>query len=262
MTRVATYLESAIEIARSAGAIVRQGWGRPGRIEYKGDVNPVTEYDRRAEAIIAAALRKQFPTHYILAEEQGESGPGDSPYTWLIDPLDGTVNFGHGFPAFAVSIGLMHRAEGLVGVIFDPTRDELFSAAAGMGAHLNSAPIQVSDITRIDRALVATGFAYDRHTATDNNVDNLARFLRRCQGIRRAGSAALDLAYVACGRLDGHWEMGLHPWDVGAGTVIVREAGGRVTDFCGKDDDHRSGRRIVASNGRIHQEMLDVLVGA
>jgi myo-inositol-1(or 4)-monophosphatase len=156
----------------------------------------------------------------------------------------------------------MHRAEGLVGVIFDPTRDELFSAAAGMGAHLNSAPIQVSRTMQLDRALLATGFGYDRRTATDNNVDNLARFLRRCQGIRRAGSAALDLAYVACGRLDGHWEMGLHPWDVAAGTLIIREAGGRVTDFAGADEDHRSGSRIVASNGHIHEEMIEVLVGA
>ena len=252
-------LDTAIKIARAAGAILRQGWGRAGRVEYKGEVNLVTEYDRRAEALIVAALREQFPTHHIYAEEQGDAGPGDSPYTWLIDPLDGTTNFAHGFPAFAVSIGLMHQGEGVVGVIFDPTREELFTAGVGLGARLNGAPIHVSQAAELDRALLATGFAYNRRTAANNNVDNLARFVRRCQGIRRAGAAALDLAYVACGRLDGFWEMGLHPWDVAAGALIVRQAGGRVTDFGGGDDDHPSGRRIVASNGRIHNQMLDVL---
>jgi myo-inositol-1(or 4)-monophosphatase len=259
MAKMTNTLDIAIEIARAAGAILRQGWGRAGQIEYKGEVNLVTEYDRRAEALIVAALRKQFPTHHIYAEEQGDVGPGDSPYTWLIDPLDGTTNFAHGFPAFAVSIGLMHQGERIVGIIFDPTRDELFTAGVGLGARLNGVPIHVSDTASLDRALLATGFAYDRRTAANNNVNNLARFIRHCQGIRRAGSAALDLAYVACGRLDGFWEMGLHPWDVAAGTLIIHQAGGRVTDFDGRDDDHPSGQRVVASNGLIHQEMLDIL---
>jgi myo-inositol-1(or 4)-monophosphatase len=173
-----------------------------------------------------------------------------------VDPLDGTTNFAHGFPPFAVSIGLMYQSEGLVGVVFDPTRDELFTAGAGLGARLNGAPITVSRTLSLDRALLGTGFAYDRRTEVDNNVKNLARLIRRCQGVRRTGSAALDLAYVACGRLDGFWEMNLLPWDVTAGSLIVRQAGGRVSDFFGGDDDHSSGRRIVASNGYIHDEML------
>jgi myo-inositol-1(or 4)-monophosphatase len=258
MLQTKEMLDSAIEIAQAAGAILRQGWGRAGRIEYKGTVNLVTEYDRRAEAIIIEALRERFPTHHIYSEEQGDLGPGDSPYTWLIDPLDGTTNFAHGFPPFSVSIGLMHLGEALIGVVFDPTRDDLFTAGIGHGARLNGAPIHVSTISTLDRALLGTGFAYDRQTATDNNIDNVARLIRLCQGIRRAGSAALDLAYVACGRLDGFWEMGLHPWDVAAGTLIVREAGGRVTDFEG-GDDHQSGRRILASNGRIHDELVSGL---
>lgn len=222
-------------------------------------MNLVTEYDRRAEARILTAIQEKYPHHHICSEEQGDVGPKDSPYTWLIDPLDGTTNFAHGFPPFAVSIGLMQQNIGLVGVIFDPTRDELFAAGAGLGARLNGAPITVSKTPSLDRALLGTGFAYDRRTEADNNVENLARLIRRCQGVRRAGAAALDLAYVACGRLDGFWEMNLLPWDVAAGTLIIREAGGHVTDFAGGDDDHGSGRRIVASNGHIHSEMLSLL---
>ncbi len=261
MIELPSTIDIASEIAQAAGALLRQGWGHVRQIEYKGQVNLVTEYDRQAEALIVQALREQFPTHHIYAEEQGEAGPGDSPYTWLIDPLDGTTNFAHSFPAFGVSIGLMHGREHLVGVVYDPTRDELFTAGLGLGAQLNGAAIQVSQITSLDRALLATGFAYDRRTAADNNVENFSRFIRRCQGVRRAGAAALDLGYVACGRLDGFWEMRLYPWDVAAGTLVVREAGGRVTDFAGGQDDHPSGQKIVASNGFIHQEMLAVLSG-
>jgi len=259
MAQIGDILDITIDIVRAAGAILRQGWGRAGQIDFKGEVDLVTEYDRRAEALIVTALRERFPTHHIYAEEQGDAGPGDSPFTWLIDPLDGTTNFAHGFPVFAVSVGLMHQGERLVGVVYDPTRDELFTAGLEMGARLNGAPAHVSETGTLDRALLATGFAYDRRTAADNNVGNVARFIRRCQGLRRAGAAALDLAYVACGRLDGYWEMGLNPWDVTAGTLIVQEAGGRVTDFHGGDREHPSGRRIIASNGRIHAEMLDVL---
>ncbi len=262
MPQISTFLDVTIEIVRAAGAILRQGWGRAGQIDFKGEVDLVTEYDRRAEALIVAALLERFPTHHIYAEEQGDAGPGDSPYTWLIDPLDGTTNFAHGFPVFAVSVGLMHRGERLVGVVYDPTRDELYTAGKEMGARLNGGRVRVSEVPTLDQALLATGFAYDRRTAADNNVGNVARFIRRCQGLRRAGAAALDLAYVACGRLDGYWEMGLNPWDVAAGTLIVQEAGGQVTDFAGGDQEHPSGKRIVASNGRIHSEMLDVLHGA
>ena len=251
--------DSAAGIAREAGDVLRQGWGRVRDVEFKGEVNLVTEYDRQAERLIVTALKKKFPLHHIYAEEYGDAGYPNSDFTWLIDPLDGTTNFAHGFPVFAVSIGLAHRGERLVGVIYDPLRDEMFTAGNGLGACLNGETIHVSDTMLLDRALLATGFAYNRRTAKDNNVNNFARFVRRCQGVRRAGAAALDLAYVACGRLDGFWEMGLHPWDVAAGTLIISEAGGQVTDFDGDDRDHPSGRKIVASNGRIHAEILLVL---
>jgi myo-inositol-1(or 4)-monophosphatase len=238
---------------------LHEGWGHVGRVEHKGDVNLVTEYDRRAESLITDALQEAFPDHHIYAEEGSDIGLQSSPYTWLVDPLDGTTNFAHGFPVFAVSIGLVHRAEGLAGVIYDPTRDELFTAGAGRGAHLNERPIEVSQVDSLDEALLATGFAYNREWAADHNIPYLDAFLRRSQGIRRAGAAALDLAYVACGRLDGHWEMHLHPWDVAAGILIVTEAGGRVTDLRGGHEFDQSGREIVASNGRIHDAMLEVL---
>lgn len=259
MIRVLDTIAKTAAIAREAGMLLRAGWGHVDRVEYKGEVNLVTDYDRRAEALITAALRKEFPDHHIHAEEQGDIGLEDSPYTWLVDPLDGTTNFAHGFPAFAVSIGLVHRGEGLVGAIYDPIRDELFTAGAGCGAHLNKNPINVSQVDTLGQALLATGFAYDREWAADNNLPYLDKFLRHSQGIRRAGAAALDLAYVACGRLDGHWEMRLLPWDVAAGILIVTEAGGRVTDFRGNHELDHCGREIVASNGRIHSAMLQIL---
>jgi myo-inositol-1(or 4)-monophosphatase len=252
-------LQNAVKIAKKAGAVIRQGWGRVDHVEYKGQVDLLTEYDRKSEEIILSSLTELFPDHHIYSEEKGDVGPAGSEFSWSIDPLDGTTNFAHGFPCFAVSIGLLHRSNGVVGVIYDPIMDELFAAGEGLGAYLNGVRIQVSSTRTLNRALLATGFAYDRRTAENNNVDNLSRFVRRSQGIRRAGAAALDLAYVACGRLDGFWELGLHPWDVAAGTVIVRQAGGQVTDFNGRQVDNVSGKRIIASNGHIHQEMLDVL---
>lgn len=259
MIQIQDTLDKTVGIARAAGLLLRRGWGRPGQVEHKGQVDLVTDFDRQAEALITNALRVEFPDHTIHAEEQGTVGLADSPYTWVVDPLDGTTNFAHGFPVFAVSIGLVHRGETLVGVIYDPLRDELFAAGAGRGAQLNQNPIEVSQIDTLAQALLATGFAYDRAWAADHNLPYLDRFLRRCQGIRRAGSAALDLAYVACGRLDGHWEMRLHPWDVAAGILLVTEAGGRVTDFDGGHQRHHSGLEIVASNGRIHDAMLQTL---
>jgi myo-inositol-1(or 4)-monophosphatase len=259
MIRIEETTQKTARIARRAGDLLRQGWGSVGRVEFKGDVDLVTDYDRGAERIITDALRHEFPDHHIHAEEQGYIGIESSPYTWYVDPLDGTTNFAHGFPAFAVSIGLTHLGESLIGVIYDPLRDELFTAGAGRGAHLNGCPICVSQVDALDRALLSTGFAYDRDWAARHNLPYLAEFLRRCQGIRRGGSAALDLAYVACGRLDGHWEMRLHPWDVAAGILIVTQAGGRVTDFGGGHRFDQSGREIIASNGKIHAAMLEVL---
>ncbi len=254
-------LDKTIEIAHKAGSVLRQGWGQVAHVGYKGEVNLVTEYDTRVEAMVIAALRRAFPDHAIHAEEEGdvETGNGpQAPYKWLIDPLDGTTNFAHGFPAFAVSLALTHRGVPVVGVVYDPVIDECFAAARGHGARRNGRPIHVSPTPTLNTALLATGFAYDRRTRPDNNVGHFAHFIRRCQGLRRAGAAALDLAYVACGRLDGFWELRLHPWDVAAGILLVQEAGGRVTDLEG-GPDYLSGEQIVASNGHIHDEMLAVL---
>jgi myo-inositol-1(or 4)-monophosphatase len=258
MTDLITTLKSAVDIARRAGQVVLQGWGQVGGIDYKGEVDLVTDYDRRSEALIVDALSQAFPHHAIHAEEEGVVNHSQSPYLWLIDPLDGTTNFAHGFPVFAVSLGLLHQGVPVVGVIYDPTRDECFAASQGGGVTLNGRPIQVSPTPNLDTALLATGFSYDRRTRPDNNVGLLARFIRRCQGLRRAGAAALDLAYVACGRLDGFWELRLHPWDLAAGVLLVQEAGGRVSDLAGGPND-LSGQEILASNGQIHQQMLEVL---
>jgi len=252
-------------IARKAGDGLRAAYHRPREIEYKGEIDLVTQADRDSEAAIVAALREHFPDHAILAEEAAGAGAEgyisrDVPM-WVVDPLDGTTNFAHGFPVFAVTMALVDGGEPVVGVTYDPMRDELFSAARGRGAQRNGEPIRVSETGTLRKALLATGFPYDRHVAEDNNIESLSRFIRRAQGIRRAGAAALDLAYVACGRLDGYWEFRLHPWDVGAGILLVREAGGVVTDYAGwrGSDLPLCGAEIVASNGRIHEDMVGVL---
>ncbi len=254
-------LETAIEIAREAGAIVRDDFPRAGldHVHFKGAVNPVTETDTAAESLILERLREAFPDHRILAEESGgdEWRETSSPI-WLIDPLDGTNNFAHGFPHVGVSLVLLADGKPVVGVIYDPLRDELFSAAAEQGSYLNGEPIHVSGVDELADAFLATGFPYDRRTAEDNNVERLDHFLRRSQGVRRAGAAVLDLAYVACGRLDGFWEIRLHPWDVAGGILLVREAGGAVTDF-ERNSDCLSGEQIVASNGQLHGQMVRVI---
>lgn len=253
-------LTTAEQIARKAGAILAEAYDQPRQITYKGVVDPVTQADHAAEAAILDSLNQHFPDHAILAEESG-SHPGENALQWLVDPLDGTVNFAHGFPVFAVSLALWHGDTPLVGAIYDPLRDECFTAARGQGASLNGRPIQVTNESVLRHALLATGFPYDRHTAEHNNIEAVAVFIRRAQGIRRAGAAALDLAYVACGRLDGFWERGLQAWDMGAGVLLIEEAGGRVTNYKGDPDKKTllADRQIVASNGHIHQQMLDTL---
>jgi myo-inositol-1(or 4)-monophosphatase len=254
-------LQTATAIAHEAGAVVRDRFPRTRltRIGFKGVVNPVTETDVAVEALIVAHLRAAFPGHRFLGEEGGGDewrAPG-SPI-WLIDPLDGTNNFAHGFPPVGVSLALLADGQPVVGVIHDPLRGETFAATAGGGATLDGQPIQVSSVGQLADAFLATGFPYDRRTAPDNNVERLDHFLRRSLGVRRAGAAVLDQAYVACGRLDGFWEIRLKPWDVAAGVLLVREAGGRATDFEGSPDC-LSGEFIVASNGRIHDDMLRVI---
>ena len=254
-------LQTAVAVAHEAGALVRTAFPRTAltNVSYKGAVNPVTETDLAAERLILDRLHAAFPTHRFYAEESGgDEWRAPGPPIWLIDPLDGTVNFAHGFPYVGVSLALVVEGQPVVGVIYDPLRDETFAASLGNGATLNGEPIHVSGVEKLERALLATGFPYDRRTAPDNNTQRLDHFLRRCQGVRRAGAAVLDLSYVACGRLDGFWEIRLNPWDVAAGIIIVREAGGRVTDDQGSPDCV-SGTFIVGSNGRIHEEMLRVI---
>ncbi len=249
--------------AREAGALLRRAYRQPIDIDYKGTINLVTQADRDSEAAIVAAIQARYPDHAILAEEGSGDGNHSSPdgLTWLIDPLDGTTNFAHRFPVFAVSLALRDSSDVLLGVVYDPLRDECFTALRGQGAKLNGEPIRVSTVEEIGRALLATGFPYDRQEAVDNNSAAFAAFLRRAQGIRRGGSAAMDLAYVACGRFDGYWEMRLNPWDWGAGLLLVREAGGVVTHYDGRDDlDSIFGEaKLAASNGRIHAAILATL---
>lgn len=255
-------LRTAVHIARRAGEVLRQGWGTVQSVGYKGDIDLVTEWDQASERLIIAALRQAFPDHFIYAEEGGESGQAESGWAWLVDPLDGTTNYAHGFPVFAVSLAALYRGRTEVGVIYDPLRDECFTARRGAGVALNGVPIHVSATDALRRSLLATGFPYDVWTSPENNLDHFAHFILRAQGVRRPGAATLDLAYVACGRLDGFWELKLHAWDVAAGALLVEEAGGRVTDAQGHPSLNLSQAlipSIVASNGRIHDEMLAVL---
>ncbi len=247
----------AVEAARNAGAIVEEYARKGFRVEHKDAVNLVTDADTRAEQVIVEAIRRAFPDHQILAEERGQAG-STSPYKWVIDPLDGTTNFAHGFPAYCVSIGVEYQGRCILGVVFDPTRQELFAAEAGGGAFLNGTLLRVSRASRLDAALLVTGFAYDIRESEQNNLDHFARFALRAQGIRRTGTAALDLCYVAAGRFDGFWELKLHPWDTAAGSVILLEAGGRLSDLSGGSFSIY-GKELVASNGLVHEEMLEVL---
>jgi len=254
-------LEGAIAIAHRAGGVVAESFppSALGQIGFKGAVNPFTETDTAVDNLIRDYLQAHFPDYRILAEESGgDEWREPGPPIWLIDPLDGTNNFAHGFPHLGVSVALVEEQQPVVGVIYDPLRDETFAAVRGRGATLNGESIRVTSVAELSEAFLATGFPYDRRTAQDNNVERLDHFLRRSQGVRRAGAAVLDLAYVACGRLDGFWEIRLHPWDVAAGILIVREGGGTATNF-ERGLDCVSGRRIVASNGHIHDQMLRVI---
>lgn len=251
-------LAVAVEAARQAGEVLQECARAGFHIEHKNVINLVTDADRRAEQRIVDVIQKVVPFHRILAEERGLTRRSASPYQWVVDPLDGTTNFAHGFPSYCVSIGVEYKGRGLIGVVFDPTRDELFTAQRDKGAFLNGAPISVSSVDHLDRALLATGFAYDIRETPNNNLDHFARFALQAQGLRRTGTAALDLCYVAGGRFDGYWEVALNPWDMAAGIVILEEAGGKVTNFKGEMHSIYE-KELVASNGRLHQAMLTVL---
>jgi myo-inositol-1(or 4)-monophosphatase len=249
------FLQVALEAAREAGAVLLAEHSRPQKISYKGDVDLVTETDKRSEALIVGRLRREFSDHRIVAEEGSGGAATASRYEWHVDPLDGTTNFAHGYPCFAVSIGLLKDGEPLVGVVFNPVSDELFSASRGGGAFLNGKPIRVSTIEKLATSLVATGFpAHKRGDA--GNIQYYWQFTLRSHGVRRDGSAALDLCSVACGRFEAFWEFGLKSWDTAAGILLVQEAGGKVTDLSGAPY-RAGGPNILVSNGRIHAEMRD-----
>ncbi|MBD2440490.1 inositol monophosphatase family protein [Nostoc sp. FACHB-110] len=253
MTQLQIFLDIATEAALAAGAVL-QGYlgkledaviekGRPGDL--------VTAADKASEAVVLEIINRHFPHHSILAEESGKIGNQDNEFLWAIDPLDGTTNFAHQYPFFAVSIGLLIHGTPQVGVIYDPLHHELFRAAAGLGATRNRRPIQVSETSELHKSLLVTGFAYDRRETSDNNYAEFCHLTHLTQGVRRSGAASIDLAHVACGRVDGYWERGLSPWDMAAGIILLQEAGGKITAYDSTPLQIDSGR-ILATNGYIH----------
>jgi myo-inositol-1(or 4)-monophosphatase len=249
-----TILDLAMTLARQAGAELRRRFGRQVVVTLKSELDPVTDADQAAETLIRQGIQATFPSHTIEGEEQGESTPG-GPLRWIIDPLDGTVNYAHSFPHCAVSIAIADAQGVQAGVVYDPLRDELFTARRRQPAWCNGVRLAVSGTTELQRALLATGFPYDRRRNADNNHREFVALNLASQGVRRAGSAALDLAYVASGRLDGYWEQRLSPWDVAAGALLVECAGGRLSTYDGTPFDGL-GPQVVASNGSLHAAIL------
>ncbi|MEO1591539.1 MAG: inositol monophosphatase family protein [Cyanobacteria bacterium J06632_22] len=253
------YLDIATEAALTGGAVLKRFWGQLRQVQEKGRSGDlVTEADKASEVAVLGVLQRHLPDHAILAEESGASGDQDNPFLWAVDPLDGTTNYAHQFPLCAVSIGLLINGVPAVGVVYNPILDELYQAATGLGATCNRQPISVSDTPTLDKSLLVTGFAYDRRETIDNNYAEFCQFTHLTQGVRRGGSASVDLAFVASGRLDGYWERGLSPWDLAAGVVLVREAGGTVTAYDGGPFNIYSGRTL-ATNGPLHNAMIDTL---
>lgn len=258
-TGMAHILETGAAASLEAGGLLRRGFGKPLEVRYKGDIDLVTEADLASERTIKTIIEQSGSHAAILAEESGV-GWGKTPEgpAWIIDPLDGTTNFAHGYPWFGVSIGYAHGDEILVGVVYCPMQDELFCACRECGAWLNGGPIRTSETQTLAKSLVATGFPYDVQVAPGKVLDALEAVLTKAQGVRRAGAAALDLAHVACGRLDGFWEIKLKPWDTAAGKLLVEEAGGRVSDFQGAPFSPFL-TEIVATNTFIHEELVTLL---
>ena len=249
----------AVSVAREAGEILRSRVGQAHQVQFKGTIDLVTEVDKASEELIAGRIRDAFPEHRFIGEEgaRGDVEHADSPFGWIVDPLDGTTNYAHGYPHFAVSIGLEHAGTPVLGVVYDPMRDEMFVGERGKGAMLNDMPIHVSDQDDLLQSLLATGFPYDPHGRAEAEAFWSA-FLFRTQGVRRDGAAALNLCWVAAGRLDGFYERPLQPWDMSAGAAIVSEAGGIISQFDGTTFQPY-GREAVASNGALHAALLDVL---
>lgn len=252
-------LDVAIDLARQAGELLRQGHQNgAGPITSKGSaVDLVTEFDLASEQLISDGLRRRFPGHAIFGEETGEVLPSAGP-VWVVDPLDGTTNFAHGYPLFSVTLALLVDGQPQLGVIYDPLRDDLFWAQRGQGAWRGQRRLHVSTTTALDASLLATGFAYDRASNADNNLAEFSYFVPRTRGVRRGGSAALDIAWVAAGWLDGYWERGIHVWDLAAGVLLVHEAGGVVTAYSGRPWQPVD-RNVVAANGVLHAALLQGL---
>jgi myo-inositol-1(or 4)-monophosphatase len=252
------YLETAIDLCRAAGDILNYYADRDKLVEFKGHANLVTIADKKSEELIIGGILSRYPSHSILAEESGATQSG-APVKWIIDPLDGTTNFAHGYPFYCVSIAVEEKGEIVCGAVYDPVREEMFSAARGAGAYRNGERLKVSNVDRLSQALLITGFPYNFRERLDTVIRQFGKFLVASQAVRRGGSAALDLCYVASGRLDGFWELYLQPWDTAAGHVILEEAGGRVTDFKGGPFSIYN-KETLASNGLLHEEMRSVLV--
>lgn len=251
-------MKTAQAAAKAAGGLLKKSLNKKHSISYKGRKNLVTEMDKKSEALIIRHIRAKYPSHSIHSEESGLFDKAQSEYKWIIDPLDGTTNYAHGFNFFAVSIALMKKGRMIAGAVYDPIRDEMFYAAKGCGAYLNGKRIRVSKINKINESLLSTGFPYKLGKAMKKNIAYFISFMMKAQAIRRPGSASLDLCYVAAGRFDGFWEMELHPWDTAAGALIVKEAGGMVTDFT-LNKFNPFMKQIVASNSMIHSQMIRVL---
>jgi myo-inositol-1(or 4)-monophosphatase len=250
------YLDFAIELARAGGDVLKHYISREKQVELKSRANLVTIADRESEALVIQMIKERYPSHAILAEESGPSGSGEG--KWIIDPLDGTTNFAHQYPFFCVSVAFEQRGEIVCGAVYDPVRDEMFSGARELGSFVNGRQLRVSDTEKLGSALVMTGFPYTVREKIRTAMSQFEAFILESQAVRRGGSAALDLCYVAIGRCDGFWEMDLHPWDTAAGKIILEEAGGRLTDFSGKPFSPYM-KQIVATNGKIHGEMISVL---
>ncbi len=251
-------IDKVVQIAKEAGGIIRDGFGKNFSVEYKTNLsNLVTGIDKKSEETIIGFIKKEFPTHSVLAEESG-SHEKDSEYLWVIDPLDGTTNFAHGLPIFSVSIGVQKNNEIICGVVYDVMRDAMYSAEIGGGAYCNGQRLQVSTNDDLEKSVLVTGFPYDIKNNPDHAIERFVSFLKNSRAVRRLGSAAIDICYVAEGVFDGFWEVHLNPWDMAAGKLLVEEAGGVVTNFSGEKIDIYS-KQILASNGKVHSEMLRVL---
>jgi myo-inositol-1(or 4)-monophosphatase len=244
-------------LARAAGKILHDGYEQDHDVQLKGVIDLVTEIDHKSEKFLIEEIQRRWPSSRFVAEESGESGSGD--LTWYIDPLDGTVNYAHGVPIFCVSIACAWDGMTRLAAVYDPMRDEMFSAERGRGAHLNARPLKVTRVAELQKSLMVTGFPYNTWTAKVNNLEYFGRFARQTQGVRRLGSAALDLCYVAAGRFDGYWELSLQPWDVAAGGLIAEEGGARVTNLQGGDDYLSPPPSVLAAGPALYEKMQDVL---